>query len=108
MKLGRLSLAEDERDQLKQLVSSRTSPAHHIERASILLSCADGLPVSEIAHEFTLDRGKIYRCINKAFAVGVEKALDDLPRSGRLPVITAEATLWILGLSGAEGIGTFS
>jgi transposase len=99
MKLRSLFLTEDERDKLKQLVSSRTSPAHHIERASILLSYADRLSVAQIANELTLDRGKIYRCINKAFAVGVEKALDDLPRSGRSPVITPEATLWILSLA---------
>jgi transposase len=99
MKLRCLSLTEDERDKLEALVSSRTSPAHHIERASILLSYADGLFVGKIANEFALHRGKIYRCINKAFAVGVEKALDDLPRSGRSPVITLEATLWILSLA---------
>jgi transposase len=99
MKLRCLSLTEDERDKLKQLVSSRTSPAHHIERASIFLYYADELSVAKIASELKLDRGKIYRCINKAFAVGVEKALDDLPRSGRSSVITPEATLWILSLA---------
>jgi transposase len=94
-----LVLSPEEQSYLEELMCSRTRPAHHIERASILLSCADGRRVREIANSLNLHRSKIYRCLNRACAVGIVKSLDDLPRTGRPSVITPAATLWILSLA---------
>lgn len=87
------------RSKFEELVRSRTSPLHHIERASILLSLADGKSATETADRLGLYRSKIYRCIDRVSQVGVERALDDLPRSGRSPTITPEATVWVLALA---------
>ena len=94
-----LILSEEDRSKLNEVVTSRTNPAHHIERASVLLSCAEGLPVSKIANELGVHRSKIYRVLSRVSIVGAEKALDDLPRSGRAPTITPEATVWLLSLA---------
>jgi hypothetical protein len=97
-----LLLSCEVRSKLEELVRARTRPAHHIERASILLSHADGQPVKEIATSLRLQPSKIYRCLNRARAVGIEKSHllgDDLPRSGSPPTITPESTLWILSLA---------
>ena len=36
------------------------------------------------------------RCLERAAELGVIEALDDRPRAGRDPVITAEAKTWLV------------
>ncbi len=39
------------------------------------------------------------RCVKKALALGPRRALEDLPRAGRPPRITAETRAWIVSLA---------
>ncbi|SDH55135.1 hypothetical protein SAMN05428952_101757 [Nitrosomonas sp. Nm132] len=41
-----LVLAEDQKKMLKELSRSRTAPACEIERAKILIGCADGISIT--------------------------------------------------------------
>jgi putative transposase len=56
MAMGRpkaeLSLSEDERMQLTSLARSRSLPAGLVQRASLVLACADGVPNSAVAKRF--------------------------------------------------------
>jgi transposase len=50
--MAELSLSEDERMQLTSLARSRSLPAGLVQRASLVLACADGVPNSAVAKRF--------------------------------------------------------
>ena len=56
MAMGRpkaeLTLSEDERRQLTSLARSRSLPAGLVQRASLVLACAEGAPNSAVAKRF--------------------------------------------------------
>ncbi|HEX4145271.1 MAG TPA: IS630 family transposase [Pirellulales bacterium] len=92
-----LSLTEEARSTLAALARSRTAPAHHVERSAIILHLADRRGASEIAATLDIDRQRVTRCARRVTAVGPLRAIDDLPRSGRPPDITAAARTWLIG-----------
>lgn len=92
-----ITLSDDEREMLNVLARSRTAPAHHVERAAVILGLSAGRTASEMARELAIDRQRVVRCVKRVKQVGVEQALDDLPRSGRKAEITTQARLWLVG-----------
>jgi transposase len=92
-----IALTDGERETLNGLVRSRTAPLRHVERAAIILGLVAGRTASEMARELGIDRQRVQRCVKRVEQVGVEAALDDLPRAGRQPDITTEARLWLVG-----------
>ena len=93
----RISIPSEDAATLAVLARSRTAPAHHVERAAIILQLAEGRRPSKIAVALGIDRQRVTRCARRALAVGALGALDDLPRSGRPPEITEAARLWLVG-----------
>jgi transposase len=87
---------------LSTLTQARTAPRHHAERAGIVLQLATGRSVREAATRLALSRQRVRRCARRAAAVGVIRALDDLPRSGRPRQITQAARLWLVGQACAQ------
>jgi transposase len=94
-----LELTEDELKQLNTIIKSRTQPEQAIERAKIILEFHEGKSISQIARDLNTNRPKVERAINKAFAFGIQVALEDLPRSGRSRRISSGARTWILSLA---------
>jgi len=94
-----LIITQEVQNKLKQISKSRTENAHRIERAKILLKYSKGGTVSAIARQFSTNRPKVERCIDKALQLGALTALDDLPRSGKPPEITPEAKAWLINLA---------
>jgi transposase len=94
-----LVLDEKMRKRLQALSTSYTAPAAHVQRAKILLAYARGETVSTIARRLETNRPKVERTIDRALRFGVERALDDLPRSGRPRGIPAEARAWVVDLA---------
>ena len=94
-----LDLTEDEIKQLETISKSRTQPKRAIERSMFLLKFQEGKSISQIARDFGTNRPKVERTINKAFAFGIDAALEDLPRSGRSRQISSGARTWILSLA---------
>src|ERR671938_403978 len=92
-----LSLTEEMHAALSALARSRTAPAHHVERSAIILQLAEQRDATEIAATLHIDRQRVIRCARRVMAVGPLKAIDDLPRSGRRPDITAAARVWVIG-----------
>jgi len=84
---------------LTSLSRSRTEPVRKVERAKILLLSHQGKNDSQIADELNTNRQKVIRCVKKALAYGIHKAIDDLPRSGRPREITPEGRAWIISLA---------
>ena len=90
-------LTDDVRATLTELSRSRTAPAHHVERAGIILQLVAGQSASEIAMALRIDRRRVMRCIDRLAAVGADRAINDLPRSGRPPDITPAGRAWPIG-----------
>ena len=94
-----LQLTEDELEQLNKASKSRTQSERAVERAKILLGYHGRKSISQIARDLDTNRPKVERTINKAFAFGIQAALEDLPRSGRSRRISSGARTWILSLA---------
>lgn len=94
-----LALDEKARTRLQALSTSYTAPAAHVQRAKILLAFASGETVSAIARRLDTNRPKVERTIDRALRFGVDRALDDLPRSGRPRDISEEARAWVVDLA---------
>lgn len=92
-----LCLTDETRATLSALARSRTAQAHHVERSAIILQLADKRDATEIAAKLRINRQRVTRCARRVMAVGPLKAVDDLPRSGRRPDITAAARTWLIG-----------
>jgi transposase len=84
---------------LETIAKSRTESLSSIERAKILLAYYQGETVSSIARTLKINRPKAERHISKALDLGVEAALEDLPRKGKPQVITSEARAWVVSIA---------
>lgn len=96
---AKLFLSSDEIERLKTIVKSRTEGFSRIERAKIILAYTQGETVSSIARTLKTNRPKVERHISKALEIGVEAALEDLPRKGKPQAITPEARAWLVSLA---------
>jgi transposase len=96
---AKLFLSPNEIEKLKAIVRSRTEGFSRIERAKIILAYAQGETVSSIARSLKTNRPKVERHISKALEIGVEAALEDLPRKGKPQAITPEARAWLVSLA---------
>jgi len=94
-----LVLDTDTESYLRTVSVSRTAPAAHVGRASILLAYAGGESISGIARRFHTNRVKVNDTVNRALQVGPLAALNDLPRSGRPASIADEARAWLISLA---------
>jgi transposase len=94
-----LKIDQEVKDKLEQISKSRTENYNRIERAKMILEYSKGTTVSEIARQLLTNRPKVERCIDKALQLGALTALNDLPRSGKPPEITAEAKAWLVNLA---------
>lgn len=94
-----LVLPAEKRVELETLAGSRTSAAHRVERARILLAYAGGQTVSAIARERQVSRPTVERCIDKALQFGVGVALGDLPGRGRRPKLSAADRAWVVDVA---------
>lgn len=94
-----LQLSDEVQEQLTALSRSRTAPASHVQRAQMLLAYATGATVAAIARGLRTNRPRVERCVDKALQLGPLAALEDLPRPGKPPKITAEARAWVVSLA---------
>lgn len=78
---------------------SRTVAAASVERAKILLAYARGESIAAIAEQLHTNRVKVNDTVNRALAVGVRAALNDLPRTGRPRTIPEDARAWVVSLA---------
>lgn len=91
-----VTLSEDERAFMEELSRSRTAPAHHIERAQIILKLASGLGIYATAKSLGVHWRRVATCAKRIGVVGVLAAINDMPRSGHPTEITAEARIWVI------------
>ena len=96
---AKLVLTDEQREQLSGIAQSRTAAVREVERARILLKYADGVSISAIQSVLGVSRPTIYKCIDKALAMGSETGLKDKYHSPKARVITDDAKAWIVNLA---------
>src|SRR5947207_12472056 len=89
-----LALSDEEIAALTAISRSRTEPASRVERARMLLAYREDPSFFAVAQAFGVHHQYVSRCVERALAHGPMAALDDLPRPGKQPTITAEAKAW--------------
>ena len=94
-----LVLTENTRTKLLKITKARTEAAHRIERATIILAFANGETVSGIARRLATNEVKVETSIDRALELGAMESLEDRPRRGREPTITAEARAWLISMA---------
>src|SRR5215469_14152884 len=90
---------EAQRQRLLEISRSRTEPTSRVERARIILAYLEEPSAYAVAQTMGVTQQTVTRCLKRAAELGVIEALDDRPRAGRDPVITAEAKTWLVALA---------
>ncbi len=94
-----LALSEEDVRKLNALARSRTGSASWVERARMLLAYREIPSFYAVGRAVGVHHQTVQRCVERATAYGAIAALDDLPRPGREPTITAEAKTWLMNLA---------
>jgi transposase len=96
---AQLSLSVEQKNKLEQISKSRKGPLREVQRAQILLLYSDDLPISQIQKLTKVSRPSIYKCIDKALAVGPDAGLKDYYHRPFEPTITDGAKAWVINLA---------
>ena len=94
-----LALSQEDVRKLGAVARSRTEPANRVERARMLLAYREDPSYYAVGRALGVHHQTVQRCVERAIAYGAIAALDDLPRPGREPTITAEAKTWLVNLA---------
>src|ERR1700726_43422 len=94
-----LSIGDEDVARLVTITRSRTEPASRVERARMLLAYREDPSFFAVAHALGVHHQTVQRCVERALSYGTMAALDDRPRSGKEPTITAEAKAWLISLA---------
>ena len=86
-----LSIGTEDLARLVSVARSRTEPASRVERAQILLAYREDPPLFAVSRALGVHHQTVQRCVERALASGPMAALDDRPRPGGEPTITAQA-----------------
>jgi transposase len=94
-----LSIGEADLAKLVSITRSRTEPASRVERARMLLAYREDPSFFAVGRCLGVHHQTVQRCVERALAYGPMAALDDRPRPGKEPTITAEAKAWLVSLA---------
>jgi len=94
-----ISIGEEELALLVAITRSRTEPACRVERARMLLAYQADPSTHAVGEALGVSHHTVLRCLDRAVRFGVMAALDDRPRPGKAPEITADAKAWLVSLA---------
>jgi transposase len=94
-----LAICEEDLAALGAIARSRTEPAVRVERARMLLAYREDPSFFMVGRAMGVHHQTVQRCVERALAYGPMAALDDRPRPGKEPTITAEAKAWVVDLA---------
>ena len=94
-----LTLGEEDVTKLMAMTRSRTEPASRVERARMLLAYRANPSFFAVGRLLGVHHQTVQRCVERAVAFGPLAALEDSPRPGKKPTITAEAREWLVDLA---------
>ena len=84
-----LELTSDEREQLQRWARRRSSAQALALRSRIVLECAEGTPNKEVAARLGVSQPTVGKWRSRFLELGLD-GLEDDPRPGRVPSITAD------------------
>jgi transposase len=93
------AIGEEDLAALRAIARSRTEPASRVERARMLLAYRKDPSFFAVGQALGVHHQTVQRCVERALAYGAMAALDDRPRPGKEPTITAEARTWLVSLA---------
>src|SRR4030081_1070511 len=94
-----LSLGDEDVARLALGARARSEGASRVERARMLLAYREDPSFFAVAQAEGVHHQTVQRCVERAVAYGPMAALDDRPRPGKEPTITAEAKAWVVNLA---------
>jgi transposase len=94
-----ISIGDEDLARLETIARSRTEPASWVERARIILAYHADPSAYAVGAAVGVTHQTVQRCLDRAVRFGVMAALDDAPRPGKAPQITAEAQAWLISLA---------
>jgi transposase len=94
-----LTIGDEDLAELRAIAGSRTEPAGRVERARMLLAYREDPSFFAVGRALGVHHQTVQRCVERAVAYGPLTALDDRPRPGKEPTITAEAKAWVVDLA---------
>src|SRR5271165_6778927 len=94
-----LSIGGEDLAKLVSIARSRTEAASRVERARMLLAYREDPSFFAVGRALDVHHQTVQRCAERALAYGPMAALDDRPRPGKEPTITAEAKAWLGSLA---------
>jgi transposase len=94
-----LAIGEEDLRRLREIARSRTEPASHVERARMLLAYREDPSFFAVGQALGMHHQTVQRCVERAVAYGPLEALDDRPRPGKEPTISAAARAWLIDLA---------
>ncbi len=94
-----LSIGGEDLAKLVSITRSRTEPASRVERARMLLAYREDPSFFAVGRALGVHHQTVQRCVERALVYGALAALDDRPRPGKEPTITAEAKAWLVSLA---------
>jgi transposase len=94
-----LSVTEEERELLSKIAQSRSAPYRKVKRARILEQYLNDNNFTDIANTLNTTRRLVYQCVDRALAMGVEQALEDMPHARRPAQIQPEDKAWVIHIA---------
>jgi transposase len=94
-----LAMSDEDVAELEAICRSRSESASRVERARILMAYRKDPSFFGVGRTVGVHHQTAQRCVERALAYGPMAALDDRPRPGKEPTITAEAKAWIADLA---------
>src|ERR1700737_627571 len=94
-----LAIGEEDLAALGAIARSRSEPASRVERARMLLAYREDPSFFKVGRVARVHHQTVQRCVERALAYGPLAALDDRPRPGKEPTITAEPKAWVVNIA---------
>lgn len=92
-------LSETEKTELISIIKKGTHKSRKITRARALMLLDSGKERLEIQTELDIDSNHYYRIKKRYFEGGLTNALEELPRSGQPPIVTARLEAQITSIA---------
>ena len=94
-----LAIGEEDLVALRAIARSRTETGELGRAGAMLLAYREDPSFFAVGRMMGVHHQTVQRCVERASACGSLAALDDLPRPGREPQITAEPKAWVADLA---------
>lgn len=98
-KLYHVRLSDEEQDELKAIISQGKNSARTINRARVLLLADEGKKDADIRAQVGVKASFVERTRQRCAAGGIERALNDRPRSGRPPKLDGKQEALLVALT---------